>query len=282
MEEEKKATKVKRRARYFYTQLLVILMILIIILVYFGDAIFIVVRAGEKGVLFRPYQGGTQLSRTYDEGLHIIFPWNEMTIYNGRIQVVKDTVQAIAVNGVMVEVDYSVNYRPKLDSVGYLHRNIGPNYVNVIILPESSAAVREIFSLQSPEQLYNAERNDLQKVILAKLKREVGERYIEFTDILIENIILPEKVKGAIEDKFVKRQKDLAYMHILAAEEKEIERKKLEAQGIKQFEEISNVPILKWRGLQATEALATSKNAKVVIIGSDDQSLPIILGNDNQ
>lgn len=282
MSEESKVEKSRRKLRYFSTQLIVILMIIVIVLVYFGDAIFIVVKAGQKGVLFRPYNGGTQLNRTYDEGLHIIFPWNEMAIYNCRIQKVHDSVQAIAINGVQVRVDFSVNFRPNVNSVGYLHKNIGPNYVNVVIIPEAGAAVREIISLQDPEELYNAKRNALQKTILRKLKREVGERYLDFIDIQIENIILPQKVENAIEDKIVSRQKELTYVHLLSAQKQEVQRMKLEAEGIRLFESISKISVLKWKGLQVTESIAKSKNAKVVIMGSSEGSLPIILGNGGQ
>lgn len=273
-----KKEKSGRKWSYFSTQVIVILMIVIIVLVYFGDAIFIVVKAGEKGVLFRPYNGGTELETTYDEGLQIIFPWNEMTIYNSRIQKVKDSVQAITIDGVLIRVDYSVNYRPHRDSVGHLHKNIGPDYVNVIIIPESSAAVRELISQQNTESLYSSKRNNLQKIILQKLKREMGMRYIDLIDIQIENILLPKKVESAVEDKIVSRQKELAYEYILNAQKNEVERMRLEAEGIRQFEKISDVPVLKWKGLEVTESFANSPNTKIVIMGNSDGSLPLLLG----
>jgi regulator of protease activity HflC (stomatin/prohibitin superfamily) len=103
------------------------------------------------------------------------------------------------------------------------------------------------------------------------------QQYILFEDLFIKNIELPKPVKVSIENKIVSQQEYLRYQYLLASEAKEKERKLIEAQGISLFETNSHISILKWRGLQATEKLATSPNSKIILIGTD-QKLPIILG----
>jgi len=280
MEEEDEEPK-KKRINYFSTQIVVALMILVIAVIYFSDRMFVTIEAGHKGVLFQPYGSGTRMDKTYQEGFHVILPWNVLVPYNGRIQVALDTLEAITSDGVKIDINYAVNYRPQIDSVAFLHKNVGPNYLNVIILPEAGAVVREVISVYDIETLYSLDRHKLQLEMSNKLKEEIDERYLTFVDIMIEDIVLPDKVLAAIEDKLVERQRQLAYEYIINSQQLEVQRMNLEAQGVSDFESVSNISILKWKGLKVTEALATSPNAKVIVIGTDQESLPIILGGDN-
>jgi regulator of protease activity HflC (stomatin/prohibitin superfamily) len=103
-------------------------------------------------------------------------------------------------------------------------------------------------------------------------------------DVVLRQIILPKRVESAIETKIEQKQLAEAYQYRIAAEQQEVERKKLEADGIDAYHKTvaqSLTPeILKWEGIQATQALAKSNNAKVVVVGNGSNQLPIILGGD--
>ena len=112
---------------------------------------------------------------------------------------------------------------------------------------------------------------------------EVGRRFVNVEDIIIRELRLPDPVREAIESKLIYEQESLAYKFRLEREKREAERKRVEAIGTMVYQDIIsatlNETLLKWQAVQATQNLAESDNAKVVIIGSGKEGLPVILGN---
>jgi len=257
---------------------LVLTTIIFILLAFFWPEVIILIKSGERGVQYRLFNGGVEMDKVYDEGFHVIPPWNEMFLYNTRVQEQSDSVNALSRDGLNLWVNYTILYKPEPEELPFLHKYIGQDYVQKIVTPMTSASVREVISQFRPHELYSMNRNLVQELILETLLNKAGDRHLEYVDVMIRSIVLPDNIVMAIENKLVEEQKELMFNYKLIVEEKEARRKLIEARGIKTFSDSAGIDIMKWKGLEVTKELATSENAKVIVIGTDDQNLPIILG----
>ncbi len=261
-----------------------LLLFLVMAVLYLAPTIFIFIRAGERGVLWKRFGGGVVIDRYYNEGTTIIFPWNTMTIYNTRIQVETRSFDALSQDGLVIQVETSVRYRPIRETLGLLHEHVGPNYVDVVLIPEVASAVRAIIAHYRQEELYTRDRLKLQQEIVNYLGEQTNDRWVKIDDLQIRSVALPERIKLAIESKLAAEQKAKEYEYILQSETQEAERKRIEARGIRDFQAVVSAGIsdayLRWKGIDATLKLAESPNAKVVVIGSGPNGLPIILNTE--
>lgn len=264
--------------------LLLALLGLLLLLAYLGPSVFVFVGPGERGVLWRRFFGGTEVTTVYGEGTHLIFPWDVMTVYDTRVRALDQTFEALALNGLSVGIEVTARFRPDRQRLGLLHRDVGPNYTQVVLVPEIGAAVRLVVARYLPEDLYTADRQKLQREVVSLAKSETLERNVFLDDVQIRNVRLPGELGSAIEDKLEEQQHAQQYVFILARERQEAERKRIEAAGIRDFQQIVTNGIseeyLEWKGIDATLKLAESPNAKVVIFGSSANGLPIILNTE--
>ncbi len=268
--------------RTYTMEALIIILLLIMALVYFASAIFVVVPAGHKGVYFRTLYNGTHLNKYYDEGLRLKLPWDKIVLYNSRIQEHHDSIMVLTEDGLDVLTQISFRYYPEYNKLGRLHKEIGPDYLTTILVPRITAITRDVISKYDVEKLYSTSRDSIQQNITDLSKYQITDNYpIIIVDVVIRRIVLPDLVEEAINRKLVYEQQMLEYEFRLKLEEQEVIRKQIEARGIKIFTDSSQLDILKWYGIQATEALAKSPNAKVIVIGTDSGDLPIILGGNN-
>jgi regulator of protease activity HflC (stomatin/prohibitin superfamily) len=257
--------------------------LLLFFVIFFFKSIVIPVHSGELGVLWRLLGGGTQIDTVYREGVHLILPFNKMYVYNIRKQQFTDTIDVLTVDGLTIRVQYSVRYYLDKDTLPLLHQSIGPDYVNVVVRPEVRSVMRTIFGQDRPEEIYTTQRALQERInILAKIHLEA--RFVSLDDVPIETITLPGKVKEAIETKLTQQQADEAYVYALSIAKKEAERKRIESDGIKVYNDTvktSLTPdILAWHGILATQELAKSPNSKVIVIGAGKNGLPLILGQE--
>ena len=269
--------------RAYSMELLIVLMLLVMALIYFGSRIFVIIPAGHKGALYQTFWGGTQLhGEYYDEGLHIMFPWDEMILYNTRILEHQDTVLALTEDGLNVSAEISYRYFPDYTRIGRLHREIGPEYLYSILVPHITAITRDVISHYRVDHLYNASRDTIQMEMTQRCQRQITDNYpISVIDVVVRNIELPEDLMNAIEKKLVWEQTMLEYHFRIKVEEQEAERKLISAKGIKNFRDTSGIDILQWEGIRATKEISQSPNSKVIIMGNDTGELPVILGGDN-
>ena len=251
--------------------------------------IFINIPAGHVGVLWLRFFGGTVTSSHLDEGMHVIFPWDEVFIYDARLQNRARIYDTISSNGLSMQVEIAIRYRINRDTVGLLHQMVGPEYDEVLVYPEIGSQARELISRYTPEQLYSETRAFIQAQILERMVTQLGAslsnqsvrgRLVDVEDVLIRSVNLPPRIKAAIERKAEQYQATLEYDFRIEREKKERERKKIEAEGIRDFQDTVARTItpeyLRLRGIEATISLATSQNSKVIVIGGKD-GLPLIL-----
>lgn len=260
--------------------IIIFILSFVFVFLVFSERIVIFVDAGESAVLFKRFGGGTQLDQVYGEGIHYIFPWDEMTVYTVRIQHQMKEFEVLSSNGLRIKVQASIRYRPFIDNLPDLHQQVGTDYANRIVFPEVEAVVRQIFGQYLPEDIYSSQKFIIQNTVQNAIF-EVSERYVDLDELLITRITLPDMIVEAIEQKLEKEQVALGYQFRLDSELLEAERKRIEATGIRDFQNIISEGLtenyLRFRGIEATLKLAESNNAKIVVIGGGKDGMPIIL-----
>jgi len=266
----------------FKVTYIVIGVIVLFILLIFGGRMFLVIDPGERGVLFRPYTSGLDKENIYGVGFHIIAPWNQMFVYNVREQQREETMDVLDKNGLSINMDVTVRFNPLFDKVGYLHDQFGANFINVLVIPEVRSSVRQVAGRYTAEEIYSTKRSDVEQSIITETRNVLGQNFIDMRALLIRSINLPDQIKQAIELKLGTEQEALAYQFRLQREESEAERRRIEAEGIANYNRIINASltdqILLQRGIEATTSLAESQNTKVIVIGNAENGLPLILG----
>ena len=262
--------------------LITLVLVLTLLILYFWNRIFVVIGPGQAGALYRPLTSGTVTDYVYPEGLQVLFPLNTMTIYDTRVQVIQHDLTVLTNRGLPITLKLAIRFRPIYELVGVLHQQVGVDYPKKIILPQIESVLRRRIGQHSPEEIYTNKEGVLSNIIALAIE-EVGQKFVEVDEIIIRTVELPKPVRTAIEEKLIYEQRHLAYKFRLEQEKQEAERKRIEALGIMVYQDIISSTLdenlLRWQGIQATLEIAKSENSKVVVIGSGEQGLPIILGN---
>ena len=262
--------------------LITLVLVLALLILYFWNRIFVVIGPGQAGALYRPLTSGTITDYVYPEGLQVLFPLNKMTIYDTRVQVIQHDFTVLTNRGLPITLKLAIRFRPIYELVGVLHQQVGVDYPKKIILPQIESVLRRRIGQHSPEEIYTNKEGVLSNIIALAIE-EVGQKFVEVDEIIIRTVELPKPVRTAIEEKLIYEQRHLAYKFRLEQEKQEAERKRIEALGIMVYQDIISSTLdenlLRWQGIQATLEIAKSENSKVVVIGSGEQGLPIILGN---
>lgn len=255
-------------------------LIVTFLIVFLWDRIFVTIYAGEAGILFERFSG-TIVDRIYSEGFYYIMPWDIMLPYNVRIQEKKHEFDVLTKQGLHIDIKLSIRFKPEYNMLGIIHKEIGPDYVTSVVVPEVESVVRRYFGQFDDEEIYTSKGAILQKIINESTE-QLAQKFIILDDLIVRKIDFPETVQKAIESKITEFHKFKAYEYKLAREHQELERKKIEAEGIKIYKDIVSANItdnyLKLEGIEATKELAKSSNSKIIVIGAGNSGLPIILG----
>jgi regulator of protease activity HflC (stomatin/prohibitin superfamily) len=275
----------KKFIRKYLEFLIVFVLVSVFAIFYLWDSIVITIYPGHTGVHFRRFLGkGTEIDRSYEEGVHFILPWNKMYIYDVRIQELKQNVEVLSQNGLTIKVVVSVRYHLLKNETPLLHQQVGEEYREKVIIPSTISSVREVIGKYLPEELYTTARHLIQDEILVEAIEETGRLPIIYADMIIELIKLPDVINTAIETKLRYQQEFLEYQYKILKTREEKKRKIIEASGIKEYQEIITKslsdPLLRWQGIQATVDLARSENSKIIVIGGKD-GLPLILNTED-
>jgi len=267
-----------KKAQYVIVGVVAVVVLLLI----FGSQMFYVLRPGERAVIFKKFGIGLDKENIFIPGFHVIAPWNDLIRYDVREQKAEETMDVLDKGGLSINVDVTIIFNPFYNKIGDLHENIGANFITVMVIPNVRSAVRAVTGRYTAEEIYSTKRGEVESEIIDATRNALAEKNIEMKDLLIRSITLPEKIKAAIESKLQQQQEALAYQYRLDRERSEAERLRIEAQGIADYNKIisqSLTPnILKQKGIDATLSLANSANSKVVVIGSGDDGMPLILG----
>jgi prohibitin 1 len=216
------------------------------------------------------------------EGIHLINPLKTNHELSIRTQEIKETASVPSAEGLVMNLDTSLIFHLNPERAAEVYQKIGPRYTEVLIEPNLRAAIREATASHSANALYTGEREAVARQIFAQLANLLGQRGFIVESVLLRDIQLPATLKASIESKQQAEQEALAMSFRLQKEKQEAERKRIEAAGIRDFQQIVaqgiSSQLLEWKGIEATENLAKSPNAKIVVIGSGKNGLPLILG----
>jgi regulator of protease activity HflC (stomatin/prohibitin superfamily) len=286
--------------RYLPSVVIYLMLVTLVAVVLFPYAA-VTVPSGHAGVLWKRFGGGTVLDprQIRDEGLHLIWPWNELFLYDLRLQSVTETYNAISSDGVSLSSTMNIRFRLQRAAAPVIHQALGPNYLQLLVRPGIGSLTREVMAQYTAEQVYSTARQEIQDKIRSLSQDRLSEKMMEregdepyrvslsdtviLYDTLVYGIELPVLVVNAINRKIEQYYISEEYKFRVERERRESERKKIEAEGIREFQQIVSQGIsdsyLRWRGIEATLQLSQSTNSKVVIIGSAKDGLPLILGN---
>lgn len=261
---------------------IVVVIIFFVVLGMAAGCMSTTIESGEAGVRYSIF-GGTDTTQTYGEGLKVHAPWVEVIEYDVRVQEKVEDITVLSSNGLSIGSDVSIRWRPIAARLPILHVTYGPDYYRKLVQPELRSAVRETVGQFTPEELYSTKRTQLQEEIMRQVKTSVEANNIEVDAVLIRDVRLPEQIQRAIENKLKEEQEAERYQYTLEKEKLEAERKQIEATGQAEYQRIITASLspqfLQFKGIEATQQLAASPNAKTVIVGGGESGLPVILGN---
>jgi prohibitin 1 len=240
-----------------------------------------IIPAGHTGVIdFLGYVSDITLK----PGVNIVNPMANVEKMSIKTQELKELMSVPSKEGLSVDLEISLLFKLDSEKANEIYKTVGPNYAEIILTPQFRSVVRGVTARYEAKALYTASREKLAGEILEELENLVGPRGIIVEQAPLRQIQLPERLTKSIEEKLQAEQESQRMEFILTREKQEADRKRIEAKGIADFQEIVSKGIseqlLKWKGIEATEKLAASQNTKVVIIGSGKDGLPLILGSD--
>ncbi|MBI4727717.1 prohibitin family protein [candidate division TA06 bacterium] len=237
-----------------------------------------VIPAGHVGVV--DFFGSVS-AKTLKSGINFRNPFARVIKFSIKTQQVFEVMAVPSKEGLTVNLDASVLYHLDPEKAAEVYKTVGVNYVEVILEPQFRSVCRGVTAGFEAKALYTSQRETLAQMISEDLKEMVSPRGIIVESTPLRKIELPRKVTDAIEDKLKAEQESQRMEFILTKEKQEAERKRIEARGISDFQNIVaqgiSEPLLRWKGIEATEKLASSSNSKIVIIGSGKDGLPVIL-----
>jgi len=242
--------------------------------------LFTVVPAGNVGVV--DFLGNVS-DNTLKAGVNIVNPMANVIKFSIKTQEIREMMNVPSKEGLPIQLEVSLLYNLDPENASKIYKTVGENFREIILIPQFRSVVRGVTAKYDAKALYTASREQLAAEMRQELEKLVGPRGILIESAPMRQITLPSGLTASIEEKLKAEQESERMEFILRREEQEADRKRIEAKGISDFQDIVSRGIsqqlLQWKGIEATEKLASSTNSKIVIIGSGKDGLPIILGN---
>ena len=256
-------------------------MLAVVMLAILGMNSVACVRTGHVGVVT---VFGRVTGRTMSEGIHLVNPLARVQEFDIKTQEVKERAAVPSKEGLIMGLEASVLYHLDPTRAAEVYQRVGTEYRDVLLAPNFRSAIRAVTSANLASTLYSDAREAIAQQILADLRAQVQPRGVIIENVLLRDLQLPDTLKRAIEAKQQAQQEAQRMEFVLQRERQEAERKRVEAQGIKDFQNVVTEGIsdklLEWKGIEATIELARSQNAKVVVVGNPKTGLPLIFSAD--
>src|SRR5881409_39116 len=227
---------------------------------------------------------GSVSSQALTPGIHVVVPLTSVVKMSVQTQEIKEVAEVPSQEGLILNLETSLLFQLDPLKAADVYRTVGSDYVGTIVEPQFRSAIREITASYEAKMLYSAEREKIAGEIFTLFKKIAGDRGIIVQQVLLRKIGLPAVVANAIQEKLRREQEAEQMKFVLQKEQQEAERKRIEAQGVADFQRIVaqgiSSQLLEWKGIEATEKLAASANTKIVVIGNTKTGLPIILSGE--
>ena len=257
------------------------MLVLLLVLVVVAFSSTSCVRTGHVGVvsIF-----GRVTGQTLSEGIHVVNPASTITELSVMTQEDKERASVPSKEGLIMGLEASILYHLDPKRAAEVYQQIGPNYAEVLLQPTFRSAIRAITAGNSAASLYSDARETIARQIVEDVSRQVAPRGVIVENVLLRDLQLPDTLKHAIEAKQQAQQEAQRMEFVLQREKQEAERKRVEAAGIKDFQDIVSQGIseklLDWKGIEATMELVKSQNSKVIVVGNSKNGLPLIYSGD--
>ena len=254
---------------------------------------FIQVDAGQVGVkkLFGKIQPDV-----LESGLHFINPLYEVTkvdiktqnytmsgVHDEGVKSSDDAMRVLTADGLEVTIDLTVLFRVNKSEAPRLLRETGSDFQEKIVRPIARTKIRDNAVYYDAISLYSSKRDEFQNRIYKTIDDEFTKRGLQLENLLVRNITLPASVKAVIEQKINAEQDAQKMQFVLQKEKQEAERKRVEAQGISDYQRIINIGLtdnqLQYEQIKAMKEIALSQNAKIIVMGKGNT--PVILDTKN-
>lgn len=233
---------------------------------------------GSVGVLT---SFGAVTGEVLPEGTHFVSPFKINHVMTIRTQTQEEHTSTPSSEGLNLEIDTSLIYHLNRDKAANVFQSIGTAYGSTIVDPNLRSVIRDTTAGHSANTLYSSSRKQVEDEIMQGLKAALEPRGIVIENVLLRDIQLPHALRASIETKQQAEQESLAMSFRLQKERQEADRKRIEAQGIHDFQQIVaqgiSAQLLEWKGIEATENLAKSPNAKIIVIGNAKNGLPLVM-----
>jgi prohibitin 1 len=241
------------------------------------------VKTGHVGVVT---VFGRVTGRTMPEGIHLVNPLSHVHELDIKTQEIKERTSVPSSEGLIMGIEASVLYHLQPDRAADVLQKIGTGYTEVLLVPNFRSAIRTVTAVHTASALYSDAREGIASRILTDLQQQVQPRGIVIENVLLRDLQLPDTLKHAIESKQQAQQDAQRMEFVLQKERQEAERKRVEAQGIKDFQNIVSQGIsdklLEWKGIEATIELSKSQNAKIVVVGNSKTGLPLLFSGEQK
>jgi regulator of protease activity HflC (stomatin/prohibitin superfamily) len=261
----------------FGSRLLRLAVIVFLVILLFASVVSI--PTGNVGVLTI---FGRVTGEVLSEGIHLINPLKSVQKLSIQTQSIKESANTPSNEGLMLALDTSLLFHLDRAKAAEVYQRVGASYAEKIVEPTLRSAVRAATSAHTANSLYTNARELVQQSIQDELTSQLAPRGVVIENVLLRDVQLPAMLKSSIEAKQQAEQDALRMNFILQKEKQEAERKRIEAQGIADFQKIVaqgiSPQLLEWKGIEATEKLASSGNSKIVVVGNTKNGLPLILG----
>ena len=259
------------------------ILVLLVAVVIVASSATSCVRTGHVGVVS---VFGRVTGQTLSEGIHVVNPVASVTELSIKTQEIKEKAAVPSKEGLIMGLEASILYHLDPAQASTVYQQMGPTFAEVLLIPTFRSAIRAITAGNTAASLYSDGREGIAQQILEDVRRQVAPRGIIVENVLLRDLQLPESLKHAIEAKQQAQQEAQRMEFVLQREKQEAERKRVEAAGIKDFQDIVSQGIsdklLEWKGIEATMELVKSQNSKVIVVGNAKNGLPLIYSGDKQ
>jgi len=257
------------------------ILVLLVAVVVVASSATSCVRTGHVGVVS---VFGRVTGQTLSEGIHLKNPLASVTELSIKTQEIKEKAAVPSKEGLIMGLEASILYHLDPSQAATVYQSVGPTFAEVLLVPNFRSAIRAITAGNTAAALYSDGREGIAAQIMEDVRRHVAPRGIIVENVLLRDLQLPESLKHAIEAKQQAQQEAQRMEFVLQREKQEAERKRVEAAGIKDFQDIVSQGIsdklLEWKGIEATMELVKSQNSKVIVVGNAKNGLPLIYSGD--
>lgn len=238
-----------------------------------------IVPAGHVGV--KDFFGRAS-DQILQPGINLVFPGTRVIHFSVQTREFKESAAVPTSEGLIVSLDVSLLFRLRPTEAARIYKTVGRSFEVVVIEPQLRSVIRDVTAEYEAKFLYSASRELVAQNMFKHIERLVSPRGIEAEQVLLRAVQLPQLVTQAIQEKLQAEQQAQRMKFILDRERQEADRKRVEAQGISDFQNIVakgiSPELLKWKAIEVAHELSKSPNAKVIVLG-DKSGLPIILGD---